>query len=241
MNLPHGSTKLLVSVRSVHEARAALAGGAALVDLKEPDRGALGAVDAETIEAVLDAVNEQVPVSAALGELVDDLPPAISARLAYAKLGLARAARLADWQARWRAALQNFPATVAPVAVAYADWRLAQAPPPVAVLEAAKSTRCAALLVDTYDKSAGDLLTHLPISELDPLLARARARGLRVVLGGSLDAASLPQVLELAPDYLAVRTAVCEAGRNSPLVAERVARLVRRLESGKRKAESGGG
>ena len=36
---------LLVSVRSADEAIAALAGGADVIDVKEPNRGALGAAD----------------------------------------------------------------------------------------------------------------------------------------------------------------------------------------------------
>ncbi|MEX0712176.1 MAG: (5-formylfuran-3-yl)methyl phosphate synthase, partial [Pirellulales bacterium] len=38
-------TKLLVSVRSLAEARLALAAGVDLIDLKEPARGSLGALD----------------------------------------------------------------------------------------------------------------------------------------------------------------------------------------------------
>ena len=40
-----GMTRLLVSVRSAAEAEAALAGGAAVIDVKEPTRGALGRAD----------------------------------------------------------------------------------------------------------------------------------------------------------------------------------------------------
>ena len=40
--------KLLVSVRDVSEAEAALAGGADWIDLKEPQAGSLGAVCPET-------------------------------------------------------------------------------------------------------------------------------------------------------------------------------------------------
>jgi uncharacterized protein (UPF0264 family) len=60
---------LLVSVRSAAEAAAALAGGAGLIDVKEPARGALGRADAAVIAAVVRAVGGRRPVSAALGEL----------------------------------------------------------------------------------------------------------------------------------------------------------------------------
>jgi uncharacterized protein (UPF0264 family) len=217
----------LVSVRDAEEAEAALAGGAALIDVKEPRRGALGAAAAETVEAVFDRVAGRAPVSAALGELLDwlDAPRKVSARLSYAKFGLAGAASLVDWSSLWRAALDQLPPRVAPVAVAYADWRAAAAPPPERVLDAALQAGCPALLIDTYDKQGGDLLARWPLEELGPFVAQARRRGLAVVLGGSLAAAGIASVLPLAPDYLAVRTAACVAGRLSPISPARVAEL----------------
>ena len=61
-------TALPVSVRSAAEAEAALAGGAAVIDVKEPDRGVLGRADGAVIAAVAGAAAERAPVSAALGE-----------------------------------------------------------------------------------------------------------------------------------------------------------------------------
>ncbi|MEX0885938.1 MAG: (5-formylfuran-3-yl)methyl phosphate synthase, partial [Phycisphaeraceae bacterium] len=43
---------LLVSVRNVAEARAAMAGGADVIDIKEPAAGALGAASPTTIQQV---------------------------------------------------------------------------------------------------------------------------------------------------------------------------------------------
>ena len=51
-------TQLLVSVRSAEEAEAALAGGAHLIDIKEPTRGALGHADATTIADIVHVVDE---------------------------------------------------------------------------------------------------------------------------------------------------------------------------------------
>jgi uncharacterized protein (UPF0264 family) len=61
--------KLLVSVRSPVEAEAALAGGAGIIDVKEPRNGPLGRARAEVWREVQLAVTHRVPVSVALGEL----------------------------------------------------------------------------------------------------------------------------------------------------------------------------
>src|SRR5216683_1627996 len=79
---------LLVSVRSVDEAEAALNGGAALIDVKEPSRGSLGRADDETLAGVLRCVAGRGPVSAALGELVEGSGlPAVKG-LRFTKWGL---------------------------------------------------------------------------------------------------------------------------------------------------------
>ena len=88
---------LLVSVRSASEALAALEGGAAVIDVKEPDRGPLGRADASVWSEVRAAVPYGTPVSVALGELtewVDGRPQAERGRLrgfAFRKVGLAGA------------------------------------------------------------------------------------------------------------------------------------------------------
>ena len=227
-------TGLLVSVRSAEEAQAALAGGANLIDVKEPAHGSLGAASPAVWREVAAAVAGAVPLSAASGELGDENRPdpgLLGPEYQFAKLGLAGCAKLADWPNRWAAALDCLPQTTARVAVAYADWRAAESPEPLAILEHARSLGCRALLVDTFDKSRGDLFCHLSARELQRLMAAAREAGLFVVLAGSLSTESLPQAIQLLHDLVAVRGAVCRDSRcgqvDAALVSELAARLHR--------------
>ena len=226
-------TALLVSVRSAAEAEAALAGGAAVIDIKEPDRGALGAADPRTWRAVLSAVAGRAPVSAALGELFPanrgtasaGALAAQTAGLAFAKIGLARAAACRVWQERWREALACLPQSVAAVAVAYADWPAADAPPPEEVIDAGAELGCTLLLVDTFGKTRGDLLSHLPLPALEDVTRRARRRGMQVVLAGSLTKRLVRDVLPLSPALVAVRGAACKFDRRSAIDAALVREL----------------
>src|SRR5436853_4004631 len=59
--------QLLVSVRDVAEAMSARAGGADVIDIKEPKRGPLGRADDAVVSAVRNAVGHDCLVSAALG------------------------------------------------------------------------------------------------------------------------------------------------------------------------------
>jgi (5-formylfuran-3-yl)methyl phosphate synthase len=209
-------TGLLVSVRNAMEAVVAMDGGADLIDVKEPARGALGAADDPVWRDVLTVVARRVPTSAALGELLDS--PTWLARPAlqgfdFAKLGLAGCGDRPDWLTRWVRALTRLPAGVVPVAVVYADWQAARTPPPEAIVAAAARCGCGAVLVDTYVKAGATLLDFAAVLRLTQLIESARQRGLTIVLGGGLGRESIPRVLPLRPDYVAVRGAACRGAR----------------------------
>lgn len=63
--------RLLVSVKNLPEAEAAVAGGADWIDLKQPSQGPLGPVDVGTGITVAERFSAHYPVSAAGGELLD--------------------------------------------------------------------------------------------------------------------------------------------------------------------------
>jgi uncharacterized protein (UPF0264 family) len=246
-------TRLLVSIRSADEALAALAGGADLIDVKEPSRGALGAADPETWRAVCDAVAGRVPVSAALGELLDDRRMGFLARrdagsieierspandvgrdgvgtpsyeeLSFVKAGLAGAANDPDLRERLQSLQRSLPTSTQLVAVAYADAQRANAPSPWQVLDNALTMQLSVLLIDTFDKAHGDLWSALRDDELRELVRVAHQAGLRVALAGSLTLATLPRALALAPDWIAVRGAACEDGRSGEVSTARVRAL----------------
>jgi hypothetical protein len=223
-----------VSVRSSREARLALAGGADLVDVKDPARGALGAAEPAVWAEIVSTEAGRVPMSVALGEVSETEEPTypqVLAEFQFAKLGLAGCRCWADWPRRWQERLQLLPSQVAPVAVVYADWPVAQAPRPETVLERAAEMGCGVVLFDTFCKTNGDLLHHLGQKELARLTHWARGWGMRVVFGGSLGPATIQQVLTLAPDYIAIRGAACRGARTDAVDAGLV-RGLRRLIRG---------
>ncbi len=231
-------TGLLVSVRDVAEAETALRGGATLIDVKEPRFGSLGRAAACRWREVAARVAGRVPVSVACGELLEGGPPPACADLAsihYVKCGLAGCGRVPDWPARWIHWLQRLPAGTNPVAVAYADWARAAAPPPAEVLQWAARAGCRAMLWDTYLKDGTWLLDHVSHTALEQSIGAARAAGLLVVLAGSLTLHRVGQLLCYAPDYLAVRGAACGGGRAGvvcqPLVEQLAAAVAGAVQS----------
>lgn len=216
---------LLVSVRNSAEATEALAGGAAIVDVKEPLAGPLGPASPGVIDEIARQVGRQRPWTIACGELNDGVET-IAARIAEAvaavagdatwpaafKVGLAGMAGR-PWRDSLAAVRDRAPADVAQVAVAYADWQRATAPPPLDVIEAARSLGCGVLLIDTFDKDAAGLLGSAPMAEIAGWVGRARHHGLAVALAGRVTIAEIPAVQSLCPDVVALRSAVCSNGR----------------------------
>lgn len=228
-------TRLLVSVRDAAEADEALGGGAHVIDVKEPFRGALGAGSVEQLAAVAGQVRGQVPLSAAAGELLDPPPDGWLAALAdysFAKVGLSRCVALADWPQRWEAFARRLPHHLSVVAVAYADYRTAGAPPPSAIYEVARLRGWPWLLVDTFEKSHGSLLDLLSEHAIAQLVAAAHRDRIRVALAGSLTLAQVPRAAALGADMIAVRGAACAGVRTGRVTADRVRRVGEKLTAG---------
>ncbi len=226
-------TGLLVSVRSASEARAALDGGAAIVDVKEPANGPLGRATDECIRDVLRTVAGRTAVSAALGELVERRPPYDGPGLAYAKWGLAGCGADPGWRAALLAGARRLRAVspaCEPVAVAYADWQTAGAPPPTAVLQFAQSSGWRIYLIDTWTKDGRNLLDHISAAGLAILRDRCRSAEIRMAVAGSLGPGQIRALRPLAPDWFAVRGAACRGSDRSAAVdRRRVERLARSI------------
>jgi hypothetical protein len=228
--------KLLVSVTSAAEAHLALAGGADIIDVKDPGEGALGAPAPNVLTAVVDAVGSAAPVSVALGDM-PDLPhtAALAARGAalsgadYVKVGL-RGVNILDRAVAVMSAVQAAVGHETHViAAAYAD---ADALDPPALAPAwlpglVQRTGIAGALVDTCVKDGRGLYGWLSESALADLIARTRAAGASFAVAGQL---TREQLCRVDADVVGVRSAVCRDGDrtgelDSALVAAAVAEL----------------
>jgi uncharacterized protein (UPF0264 family) len=230
-SLRRSSPGLLVSVRSTEEAETALAGGADLIDVKEPLRGSLGKADDEVIAAVVREVAGRRPVSAALGELAQrpDLAQVSVPHFGVCavKFGLSGYHDNEEWQEP----ISSIRSCV--VAVAYADWRLAEAPRPERVIRFAIEQRCAAVLLDTWNKAGAALLDWVNMEALDGICRRLHEADIPVALAGALGESEIRRLLPLRPDWLAVRGSACRRGeRGAEIDAERVRQLAKIIHQG---------
>jgi uncharacterized protein (UPF0264 family) len=223
--------RFLASVRSADEARIALAGGADIIDAKEPDAGALGAVTFPALMAIVQAVNGQRPVSATVGDCaLDDAASRVRATaetgIDYVKIGLFDAPNRSALGALERCAEGGTRL----IAVIFAD----RAPSWAWVRDLAEAG-FAGVMLDTADKRQGGLLSHLGMGALADFLAEARAHRLLAGLAGSLRAEDIRPLMPLMPDVLGFRGALCANGsRGETLQIQRIKSICGLIRQGAR-------
>jgi (5-formylfuran-3-yl)methyl phosphate synthase len=218
-------TRFLASVRSAAEAGVALAGGADIIDAKEPKAGALGAVDVRELSAIVQAVQGKRPVSATIGdcdirEAAARVPAIAQTGVDYVKIGLFGAPTTAALGALGQCAGNGARL----IAVMFAD-RL----PEWAVIPHLAETGFAGVMLDTADKRRGGLRAHLGMAELAHFLREARSHGLMAGLAGSLRAEDAEALLPLRPDVLGFRGALCAGDERGETLEERRIAAMRRL------------
>jgi len=228
--------RLLVSVVSALEARRALAGGADIIDVKDPSQGPLGAPSPRVLSEVVTEIGGAAPVSVALGDL-PNLPhtAALAARgaalggAAFVKVGLRGIATVDNAVALMRAVADAVAPETAVIAAAYAD-AAALDPPALApewLPDVVRRAGIAGALVDTFVKDGRGLYSWLSERELVDLSARTRGAGGHFAVAGQLTLGDLRRV---EADVVGVRSAVCRGGdRAAELDSELVAAAVAEL------------
>ena len=233
--------ELLVSVRSGAEVAAALAGGAHIIDAKEPSHGSLGPVSIEVLCDILAQVPGERALSLALGDFTapGEVLTAISSRQLpsrsapiYVKLGFAGVEaldRIEAIVATGVGAASRDPASPLVVVVAYADSLRAATASPDTISRIAAECGAAGVLLDTQVKDGLGLLRWMDLTALRLWVELSRAAGLLTALAGGLRLDDIDQLRAANPDVVGVRGAACDGGREGTVNANRVRALRRRL------------
>jgi (5-formylfuran-3-yl)methyl phosphate synthase len=216
-------TALLASVRSQDEAFDAALAGADLIDLKEPDAGALGGLSISDITRIARQLRGRYPVkpiSATIGDVPVDALDEIATRVIevsdagidYVKVGVTPG----PGARRCLEELSNLPAAVVPVLLCDGgmDGEL---------VAFAATLGFVGVMFDTAGKDGSTLFDHVDSDTLAQWLRLTRERGAMSGIAGSLGWAQYEQIRALAPDVAGFRTALCVDGRRSRLDPQRVA------------------
>jgi (5-formylfuran-3-yl)methyl phosphate synthase len=214
-------TQLLISVKNLEETKLALDAGIDIIDLKDPNHGALGALDLDITSHIVELVDGLTILSATVGEQhtkISDLVHAIEARadMGVDVIKIAVSPLFYD---------ENFIVEMAKlsivgikiVAVFFADARL-----DLNLLTILKKIGFYGAMLDTQSKQ-NDLLHVQSKKALRNFVQQCEKIGLKSGLAGSLKSQYVEFLCELNPTYIGFRGGVCENSvRNTALSTNKV-------------------
>lgn len=205
--------QLLISVRNADEAALALAAGADIIDLKDPDSGALGALNAEDTQQVLQMVSGRVPVSATVGEdhytldaLLDPIRLRIALGVDIIKISVSDLFYRDDFMSEVSALARGQTKFVA---IFFADSE-----PDFDLLPRLHQAGFWGAMLDTRNKHK-NLLQNRASGYLRHFIALSDQYGLKTGLAGSLQPQDIDKLTETNATYLGFRGGVCENSSRS--------------------------
>jgi len=225
-------TGMLASVASLEEAKTVLEHRVDIIDLKNPKLGALGQLDHNTISSVVELVNNQLPVSATIGDIEpNDLK--LSNRIIniadlgvdFVKVGLFS---------------KNIPnyfldtindccrKNINIIIVIFAENFIG-----MDLLEALIKSNISGVMIDTKNKSSNNLCSLMRYKTLGQFIKVAKANNLITGLAGSLKTEDIDSLISLNPDYLGFRGALCMKKDRVKTLDEKSIIRIRDIISGK--------
>ena len=228
-------TGMLASVSNLDEAKIALQENVDIIDLKDPSQGALGAVTTEVAQEVVKFVSGQCLVSATIGDLPMQatLISKAIATMASTGVDIIKVGVFEELTDEVIAALKVQAIEGAKgingkqftiVVVFFVDKGLDSKN----MTDLAKAG-IRGVMLDTADKMKGNLRTHIQDEELQSFVNQAKSHGLLAGLAGSLKASDISPLLELEPDYLGFRGALCQDNSRSQALNSSSVRNIRSL------------
>lgn len=232
--------RLLVSPMNMEEAQAALAGGADILDVKNPKEGSLGANFPWVIRSVADLARGKVPVSATIGDM--EFKPgtaslaalgAASSGADYVKAGLLGVKTCDQAEEMLKAivrAVKDLDPKKKVVASGYSDYLRVGSISPMLLPAAASEAGADVVMVDTAIKDGKPTFDFMGEKDLADFIELGHSNDLEVALAGSIGFPHLETLLRLQPDIIGVRGIVCGGDRRSAVKEELVVKVKSALE-----------
>ena len=228
------------------EAQESIAGGADIIDVKNPKEGALGANYPWVIKKIKELTPKNIEVSCTLGD-VPNLPGSISLAalgaaslgVDYIKIGLfglktpKEAVFLLQQVSK---AAKGYNQKIKVVAAGYADAKKIGAIDPLFIPEIAHQAQVDIAMLDTATKDGTTLFDHLTSEQLKTFVDATHNLGLQVALAGSLRKQDLTIVYSLGADIAGLRGAACTNSdrNNGHITRNLVSELVKTVKDAKR-------
>ncbi|MDD5214543.1 MAG: (5-formylfuran-3-yl)methyl phosphate synthase [Methylococcales bacterium] len=200
-------TGMLASVKNVAEAKIVLQANVDIIDLKQPEFGALGALPIKLVAEIVTEINGRLPVSATVGDLPMDENLILNAVCEMAKTGV-NFVKIGFFPSEnWQVCVQKLASITENtrlIAVLFADTK-----PDFSIISHLKTAKFAGVMLDTMDKKNGSLTDVMTCETITAFVELAKTHNLLCGLAGSLRLENIAPLLPLNADYLGFRGALC--------------------------------
>lgn len=230
-------TRLLVSVSSLEEAVMVLDKGVGIIDLKHPEKGALGALEPEVVRVIVKKIRSRDSaklITATIGDL--PMQPSLLeqavAELAAVdvdviKIGFfeVKDEPLVVYALCLEALKKKVSFGLKLVAVIFAEFTY-----PTELMAMLKNAGFYGVMLDTAYKTKANLLDYMPHQNLQQFVTNAKSNGLQSGLAGSLKLEHISELKQFSPHYIGLRGGLCESdARVNALSANKVEAAVKML------------
>ncbi len=231
--------KLLISPKSKTEAIEAIAGGADIIDVKNPKEGPLGANFPWIIRRIRQVTPANIELSCTIGEAPNQPGSMALASLGaattgvnYIKAGLYGLKTFEEAVYLMRSvtkAAKEYNPSIKVVASGYADSNRVSTVDPLLIPKIARETQEDIAMLDTAIKDGKKIFNFLKRPQLQRFVEVAHSYGLGVALAGSLQKEDLPTIYALGADVAGLRGAACTLRDriNGQITREKVHELVK--------------
>ena len=224
-------TNLLISLRKIDELSEEIINEADIIDLKDPLNGSIGAWDLQDIKKVICKFKNKIQISATLGDIfINDkflikLKKFDKLNLDYIKFGLLsnNIKNLFD-KIKFLEERKFKTKLVCVVFVDICDHlKLVYKR-----LELFNKCGIKYIMLDTYDKNNGDLLSFCNFCNLNKFITKCKKFDIKIGLAGSLKETQIPLMMKLKPNILGFRSAICKFNKRMSKVDTRKLKKISR-------------
>ncbi|MDC9725655.1 MAG: (5-formylfuran-3-yl)methyl phosphate synthase [Gammaproteobacteria bacterium] len=203
-------TKWLASVKSLEESQILLPTLPDILDMKDPSKGALGALSVDIVAEIVEMIDGRCQTSATIGDLPmqadiisDGMIAMADSGVDYVKIGIFPDVNLIRCIQALRKTVEGLKKPV--IAVLFADKE-----PALEIIPHLKTSGFKGVMIDTAAKNGQDLLDHWDRPRLSSFVEMAREYDMLCGLAGALKMENIVELKPLNADYLGFRSALCE-------------------------------
>ena len=221
-------SKVLGSIKNLEEAKTLLNSSIDIIDLKDPSKGALGKLENSEMNLILDYINNKKLTSSTVGDLPNDeniiadtVQDVSEKNVDFIKIGV--------YEKNYIQTLCKVKSNKKLIAVFFADKFI----PDLIILETLKKSGFSGVMIDTCNKSLGNLFNHISLYEIDKFLTNTKKVNLISGIAGSINSEHLDRIVELNPTYIGFRGALCEDNklRNSSISKNNVENILNLIKN----------